>query len=295
MALPLYLCPAAPIRALILPVSQPHQMRIIFITGTDTGVGKTLLTALLLVHLRQRGTPAFALKPFCAGSRADAKLLHRLQGGELTLDDINPFFFPEPLAPLVAARKHRREISLKDVIAHITRITSCLPTPSVHHHPHAATLLIEGCGGLLVPLGEGFTVLDLISRLSTSQPPCIKPPASSLPLTVIVVSRNKLGTINHTLLTLRALRDACSAPAHRSPVCHSPLSAPSLNSRHSPVKVLLMNPRARDASSASNPRLLSELLAPIPLLEIPFLEHQPCSPAAIHKNASRLKKVLRQL
>ena len=87
-------------------IGQPIRCpRIIFITGTDTGVGKTLLTGLLLHHLRQSGCHALAMKPFCSGSRADAEFLHAVQDGELTLDEINPFFFAEPLAPLVAARE----------------------------------------------------------------------------------------------------------------------------------------------------------------------------------------------
>src|SRR5260221_14172519 len=100
-------------------MQRPHTPRTIFITGTDTGVGKTLLTALLLAHLRQNGVPALALKPFCSGGRADAELFHALQDGDLTLDEINPFYFREPIAPLVAARKHRRRIQLDDVLKNI--------------------------------------------------------------------------------------------------------------------------------------------------------------------------------
>src|SRR2546429_4432134 len=94
----------------------------IFITGTDTGVGKTVLTGLLVTHLRNQGTDALAIKPFCSGSRADAKLLQAIQDRELTLEEINPFYFPEPVAPLVAARLHRRAITLRQVLAHIERV-----------------------------------------------------------------------------------------------------------------------------------------------------------------------------
>src|SRR6266700_3692182 len=96
--------------------------RIIFITGTDTGVGKTVLTGLLLCHLRQNGCHALAMKPFCCGSRADVGLLHRLQDGELAPDEINPFYFPEPLAPFVAGRKQRRSIRLQTVLDGIRRL-----------------------------------------------------------------------------------------------------------------------------------------------------------------------------
>ena len=96
--------------------------KIIFITGTDTGVGKTLLTALLLHHLRQTGVRALAMKPFCSGGRADVKLLQSLQPGELSDEEMNPFFFKEPIAPLIAAEKNHRIIRLKEVIDRIKHI-----------------------------------------------------------------------------------------------------------------------------------------------------------------------------
>src|SRR5581483_3100804 len=85
--------------------------RILFITGTDTGVGKTLLTAMLLHHLRVAGRRTLAMKPFCSGGRDDVELLHALQDGELTADEINPFYFSEPTAPLVALRRRHRDIA----------------------------------------------------------------------------------------------------------------------------------------------------------------------------------------
>ena len=84
----------------------------IFITGTDTGVGKTVLTGLLLHHLREKGVRALAMKPFCSGSRRDVKLLKALQNSELTDDEINPYYFKEAVAPLVAARMHHKIIQL---------------------------------------------------------------------------------------------------------------------------------------------------------------------------------------
>ncbi|MCX6928449.1 MAG: dethiobiotin synthase [Verrucomicrobia bacterium] len=135
-----------------VPARQRRQAhRIIFITGTDTGVGKTLLTGLLLHYLRHSGCHALAMKPFCSGSRADAEFLHAVQENELTLDEINPFFFSEPLAPLVAARKHQRSICLSSVLRRIRSLAS-----------RCQCLLVEGIGGVMVPLGEGFCVADLI-------------------------------------------------------------------------------------------------------------------------------------
>lgn len=146
------------------------------VSGTDTGVGKTVLTGLLVFFLRRTGVDAIALKPFCSGSRADARHLRSMQDNALTLDEINPFYFREPLAPLVAARKQHRKISLD-------RVLSFIRTYQREH------IVIEGAGGLLTPLGEGFTILDVVHELEAN---------------FILVAPNKLGVINQVLLALRA-------------------------------------------------------------------------------------------
>src|SRR5439155_5445206 len=107
-------------------------------------------------------------------------ILHSLQHSEISRGDVNPFYFPEPVAPLVSARKHRRRISLSTALKVIQNVAN-----------QCHTLLVEGSGGLLVPLGEGYTVADLITALSCA---------------VLVVCRIRLGTINHTLLTAESLR-----------------------------------------------------------------------------------------
>src|SRR5579862_6832824 len=95
--------------------------KIIFITGTDTGVGKTLLTALMLHHLRQAGVHALAMKPFCSGGRGDVRLLQSLQPGALSDAEMNPFYFAKPVAPLVA-QKGWRAIRLREVIKKIGEV-----------------------------------------------------------------------------------------------------------------------------------------------------------------------------
>lgn len=218
--------------------------RIIFITGTDTGVGKTLLTGLLLHHLRQRGCHALAMKPFCSGSRADTELLHAAQDGELTSAEITPFFFAEPLAPLVAARRHHRSIALAKVLRSIGRIAG-----------RCDCLLIEGIGGLLVPLVEGFTVRDLIARLHCE---------------VIVVAANRLGTINHTLLTVEALKTI----------------------ENKGLKAILMSHKKEDAATGSNHRILTELLAPTPVLAVPFLGRNLTRLGALKQSRKKIQKSL---
>ncbi|HEV2209606.1 MAG TPA: dethiobiotin synthase [Verrucomicrobiae bacterium] len=232
-------------------------MRLLFITGTDTGVGKTVLTALLLAHLRRTGRRALALKPFCSGSRADVTLLRSLQHGELSVEEVNPFYFAQPVAPWVATRRTpQRLVKLQTVTWHIRSIAA--------RHLSGTTsdefLLVEGCGGLLVPLGDNFTVLDLVARLRCE---------------TVIVSRNRLGTINHTLLAVRALAQARQG---------------ARNGVRS--KVVLMSPRLPDASAATNPGALSALLGSVPLFRLPFLGPRCRTAGRLHEHARRLSRVL---
>jgi len=228
-------------------VNRTGAPRIIFITGTDTGVGKTLLTGLLLHHLRQGRCHALAMKPFCSGSRADVEFLHAVQDGELTRDEINPFFYSEPIAPLVAARRHHRLIRLPEVLCRIKDLAG-----------RCQCLLIEGVGGVLVPLGEGFFVIELIAKLGCE---------------TIVVSRNRLGTINHTLLTVGALQ-------------HTDIKR---------LKAVLMSSPETDSSTDSNRQVLSELLAPTPVLAVPFLGRNPARLGVLEPSQKKVKKTLAQI
>lgn len=153
--------------------------RTIVITGTGTGVGKTVLTALLTHHLRAAGVTVAPLKPICSGGRDDARLLRVASGGALALDQINPWHFRAPLAPLLAARQEKQRVTLREVAASV----------------HQAALkfqfvLVEGAGGLLSPLGERFSTRELILSLGAE---------------VIVVAPNELGAVNQVRLTLEAL------------------------------------------------------------------------------------------
>ena len=90
-----------------------------FITGTDTGVGKTVLTALLARYLCERRVRVAAFKPVCSGGRADARALHAALGGVLTLDEINPWHFRAALAPTLAAAREKKSVALAQVLGHI--------------------------------------------------------------------------------------------------------------------------------------------------------------------------------
>jgi dethiobiotin synthetase len=151
----------------------------LFITGTDTGVGKTVLTALLVKFLREDGVNAAALKPICSGDHSDAKKIFAAMNGALALDEINPWHFRAAIAPLLAARLENKRAKLSQVLAHARAMQKRFDV-----------LLVEGAGGLLSPLGESFSSRDLIAALR------------AMP---IVVAQNKLGAVNQILLTLEAL------------------------------------------------------------------------------------------
>jgi dethiobiotin synthetase len=184
--------------------------RIFFITGTDTGAGKTVLTALLAQFLRERGVNAAALKPVCSGGRADARALHAAMGGALLLDEINPWHFRAPIAPLLAARRERKSVRLSAVLAHVRAMQKRFDV-----------LLVEGAGGLLSPLGGDFDSGDLLAALD------------ALP---VVVAMNRLGAVNHILLTLKALPRRAAGRA----------------------RVVWMSPPKRDAAVVTNAGLLAE-------------------------------------
>ena len=151
----------------------------IFITGTDTGVGKTHVTAALLGELRRQGVAAAAFKPIACGpgGRDDARQFARLMDNEIPLDIINPIYLRRPLAPSIAAKLERKHIDLDAIHSAFCILTSAF-----------SPVLVEGAGGLLVPIKRNYFVADLIREMK---------------LPVVIVSRLSLGTINHTLLTVR--------------------------------------------------------------------------------------------
>lgn len=161
--------------------------RILFITGTDTGVGKTIFAAVATLLLRQRGIRVAALKPICSGGREDARLLHAAAGKALSLDEVNPWHFRAALAPTLAARREKRRVALRPVVAHIRRMAR-----------RFEVVIVEGAGGLLSPLGEKFDSRDLIQALQA---------------TPVIVCPNKLGAVNQVRLVLTALPPAAARQA----------------------------------------------------------------------------------
>ncbi len=157
----------------------------IFITGTDTGVGKTVATAALGLALKARGVDVGVMKPIETGAPLvggrrvgeDAATLHRLLAPEDPIEDVNPVALALPAAPSAAARQEGVKIDLDRIREAYARLRE--------RHD---VVLVEGAGGLLVPIVTKTTMADLAASLGTP---------------LIVVARKRLGTVNHTLLALR--------------------------------------------------------------------------------------------
>ncbi|MDP2381420.1 MAG: dethiobiotin synthase [Nitrospirota bacterium] len=158
----------------------------VFITGTDTGVGKTLVTAALVSHLRQRGIDIGVMKPVETGvarstrARSDGARLRRAAECHDPMTEVSPYVFRLPMAPLSAARAEQQTIRLATILRAFHALCQ--------KHDFVA---VEGAGGIHVPITNSIDGLDLIQRMG---------------LPVIVVGRSGLGGINHALLTLHALR-----------------------------------------------------------------------------------------
>lgn len=190
-----------------------------FITGTDTGAGKTYFTCLLLRAMRAAERTAVGFKPVCCGSRQDVShLLHAGAPGP-TADEINPVFYKMPLAPFAAGMLENRPFQMEAVRGAWSALTE-----------KYADILVEGAGGWEVPLTPSLTVAHL---------------AVELALPVIVVVNNRLGALNHTILTVRSIQ-----------LCGLTCAGLVLNHVEG----------SRDMASISNAAVLREVLPSVPVL-----------------------------
>jgi len=200
-----------------------------FVAATDTGVGKTVVTAAMALALRERGQSVGVFKPVQSGfdrddPDGDTMLLRRWLELDVMPESLNVAAYSRPLAPLVAARFAGEEIRLGPIVERSQQLSK-----------QYDAVLVEGAGGLLVPVGETWTIADL---------------AVALDYPLIIVARAALGTVNHTLLTVRVAR--------------------SLGLRVAGV-VLNASSEGGDASNASNHDLIAEfgdvdVLGPLPWL-----------------------------
>ena len=155
-----------------------------FITGTDTGVGKTVIAAAVIKALHARGIHACGMKPIETGCQtigenlfpSDGMFLKKVARMDENIHHITPYCFASPVAPSVASEAEKREITTAVIMDAFAGLSA-----------KYGTVVVEGIGGILVPIKRDFFVIDLVRELA-------------LPL--IVVSKPSLGTINHTLLTV---------------------------------------------------------------------------------------------
>jgi dethiobiotin synthetase len=198
------------------------------ITGTDTGVGKTVVACAIASGLRRRGLRVAGMKPIETGvaandSTRDGARLARAAGSTLPLSMLAPLTYPDPVAPLVAARRAGTSVDLA-LLDHAMRAAA----------NGADALVVEGAGGLLVPITERLAYDTLFSRWK---------------LDAVVVAANRLGVINHTRLTLAALR---AAGITISMVVVNSVAAES------------------DTSAVENAKIIAEL-ENVPVVELPWL------------------------
>lgn len=207
----------------------------LFITGIDTDAGKTYVSTLLVRALRRAGFDTAPMKPFCCGDRRDAEALFDACDGAVPLDEINPVWYESPAAPYTAARVEKRPADVPLVLETFRRLRA-----------RYRSLLVEGVGGWMVPISRDYFVADMTADMG---------------LPVAVVVRNRLGALNHALLTVR-----------------------DIERRGLPFAGIIFN-RAEaenDIAAATNRELLEDLLGRPVLLEIGPGQRE-LSPEALEK------------
>ncbi|MCB5186311.1 dethiobiotin synthase [Methylobacillus gramineus] len=161
--------------------------RAFFVTGTDTGVGKTMISSMLVRQFAQRGLRSTGMKPVASGCEwhngqlvsEDVTQLLAASNVDLPVSDINPYAFEPAIAPHIAAKQAGVQIDLSNIKAAFERLQA-----------NADVVIVEGAGGFYVPLDDQYDIADLAAHLS---------------LPVILVVGLRLGCINHALLTAEAI------------------------------------------------------------------------------------------
>ena len=151
----------------------------LFITGTDTGVGKTHIAARLLRLLRASGVRCAGMKPICCGDRGDAEALLAAGSDGVAIDEVNPVWLRTPAAPLVGSLTEKVTMDIEQILAAFNALQE-----RVEH------VIVEGAGGWLVPIRADYFVSDL---------------AVAMKLPVLVVAQNRLGCLNHAALTVQSV------------------------------------------------------------------------------------------
>lgn len=206
-----------------------------FITGTDTGVGKTVISGAVICLLRSLGFHTGVMKPVESGCDLigdalvphDGTFLRQIAHAEDQMSDITPSVFQSPLAPMMAAEIENKDVDIIQIKRAFARMSD-----------KYGTLVVEGIGGLMVPLTKDYYALDL---------------ARDFGLPLIVTARPGLGTINHTILTVdTALREGLKVAG---------------------VVINYASPAVNDLAEQTNLTLLPRILQ-VPIAGVfPYLEH----------------------
>lgn len=206
-----------------------------FVTGTDTGVGKTVISAALIKTFQAKGINACGMKPVETGCKringtlipSDGTFLKQIARMDDPIERITPFCFETPAAPSVASEIEKRDIDIRLIKERFQELQK-----------KYQTAIVEGAGGLLVPLKRDYFVIDLVRELA---------------LPIIVVSRPSLGTINHTLLTVNyALKEGIKVAG---------------------IIINFSNRPENTAAEKTNPAVIRKL-SPVPVIgTFPYLEN----------------------
>jgi dethiobiotin synthetase len=157
-------------------------MNSFFVTGTDTDVGKTCVSAAIAKHLRDNDVDVGVMKPFASGYKAttnsvsaDVEILMKYSGAKDPIGLVNPYYFEIPTSPYDASKQLNLEIDISKVIESYKQLIS------IHD-----VVIVEGIGGIMTPISENYFISDLISDLQLSS---------------IIVTGSKIGAVNHFMLT----------------------------------------------------------------------------------------------
>ena len=163
-------------------------MTSLFVTGTDTDIGKTCITASIVNHLSKMNVDVGVMKPFASGYKAtvdsvsdDVKILMKYSRVNDPIDLVNPYFFEIPTSPYDACKQLNLEIEISRVIDSYKQLTS------IHD-----VVIVEGIGGIMTPISKNYFVSDLISDLQ---------------MNTIIVTGSKIGTMNHLMLTYQHVKE----------------------------------------------------------------------------------------
>ena len=227
---------------------------VFLVTGSDTGVGKTIFTGLLGRYLGDKGVRLSLAKPFCSGGRGDVEFLSAC--GALGQAEVNYWYDDEPISPAAWELRTGEEMDFDGCLEWVFKVGGGRLTEE------GGVLLVEGVGGLLAPLAKGRTVASLGQALGS---------------TLIIVAPNRVGVVNHLLLTAEA----------------------ALARGLSVACVVLMEQEETDLSAVDNAELILMHLPEMPdfkgVFEFPWLGEGADDPGSIALNVKKADGVLGEI